>query len=1057
MGLGWVRFGKMEGMEEMEPLEAKATPPTWPSHLVAIKRAMGETFGRNWDQAGGAYLLGVVRDVAETFCYLVQDAKEARETYLKHDGVVRWIVNSRPCPWDWEAMRPRLQAKTVIQEEHGEDEEVEWDSWGPRPTDHRETAAFLALSKGLAWEVGPERDDKNRLVTRAATLHGFRGLEGFPLEDPPRPSGELPMGGLDLNLAAELAEGLNPEENFLEITPRLWAVFAPTLAVGGGFPVYTSKPGTLLDDTISRFLGADHPAWKELRFRGVIQGKPWESYFRAMCRGLMVNREEKTARWVFDVETLWGNTESQLWDVAPLKATAKGWSVEDWYSWVQVIKDEIDQAAAVLRVELPELPEEVAEVKDATASPQGVGARAETGAPVGLVTFPDTDQTEGHPPILATMEKAPGGQKPEREFKAASFLSGEGILSAMGGQQLRFLNKPAPDPTKAVNLEKAMDAHIREGLEILSSTGEKPVWLEESRSRRGGGYELSKAEVSKLRGELGRNRHGMTEVDSGGNVRWVRIGEDSRGKGWEFQLGGNWRFLHQRTLAEYRKEVERGDKDLAEREKELEDKWEGALLPPQEDLEALEKIRKRRELNQARRDALTSWDRAIRILKRLRAEQATHRQETIEVDAETFKTWIWGAAEAPDNWLATIRETLTLLVNISGTVVGITKGAGSSLISWEYRRRDDPQRHQEGTGGVRGSNTVFIITLNKILTGGLDQLRAGTRTLPSGVETVTYDTSKTNREAKKKSIEKAGDRLEYSPEVHLDHFLEVLGYPKEEQALAQFFSGYITPAQAYLFKKWTTRPRGGAFEDGTIQRRYTSAFRGCHLLPAPDGPDYFHGALGSFQQNPEHGWKMGGKHNEASRTNYSLLEVMSLELPTGPGKAEDRRRESFLRGLLALRRVVGELGDGVLAAHYKGKWYDLLAPMEAALVLELLKEGKVFPFFRPGWIDRIRAAYEAKMRTKLPKTREEAETNRWRQTSGDGDGFPLVARLQAAMERRSLTQAMTAAELGVSRMTVSNWLKGRKPISPENVARVRTWLAGFCKPEVMDGPPESKP
>jgi len=1022
----------------MEPLEVKTTPPTWPSHQVAIKKALGETFGRDWDQAGGAYLLGVVRDVAETFCFLVQDSKEDRETYLKHDGAVRWIVNSRPCPWDWEAMRPRLLAKTVIQEEHGEDEEVEWDSWGPRPTDHRETAAFLVLSKGLAWEMGPGRDDKDRPITRAAALHGFRGLEDFPLESPPRPSGELPMGGLDLNLAAELADGLNLKENFLEITPRLWAIFAPTLTVGGGFPVYTSKPGTLLDDTISRFIGADNPAWKELRFRGVIQGEPWESYFRAMCRGLLVNREEKTARWVFDVETQWGNAESQLWDVAPLKATAKGWSVEDWYSWVQVIKDEIDQATAVLQVELPELPEEVAGRKDATATPQGVGAKAEIGAPVGLVTFPDTDQTEGHPPIMATMEKAEEGRKPEREFKTISFLGGEGMLSALGSKQLKFLGKPAPDPSKVVLLESVLDARIQEGIELLHSSGERPAWLREGTGR-GGGFELTKAEKTRIREEVGRSKHGMREVAPNGNVRWVRIGEDAQGKRWEFQLGGDWRLLHEGTRSSWRKQVEKDDKELAEREKDLEGKWKGAFLPPEEDMDELKKVRKGRVLNQARREALTSWERAIRVLKMLRAEQASQRQETFEVSAEDLKLWIWGTNKAPESWLATVRETLGLLVNISGTVLGMVQGAGASLISWEYRRKDAPLEAQDQAAGMRGSNTVFVITLNKILTGGLDQLRAGTRTLPSGVTTVTYDTSKANRTAKEKEIKKMGDRLEYFPEVHLEYFLEVLGYHKEEQLLAQFFSGYITGATTFMHKKWTTRPKGGTYEDGSIQRRYTSAFRDCHLLPAP-GTGFFHGALGSYKQGPESGWKMGGKHNDAGRTNYSLLEVMGLDLPTGPGKAENRRKEAYLRGLLALRRVVGTLGDGVLAVLHKGEWFNLLEPLEEPMALAVLKDGKIFPFFSPGWIDRIRAAYEAKIGGKLPETREEAEANRWTQTGGE-DIFPLHVLIQAAMERRGLTQAMAAKELGVSQMTISKWLN-EKPLSPENEAKVRDWIKG---------------
>jgi DNA-binding transcriptional regulator YiaG len=205
------------------------------------------------------------------------------------------------------------------------------------------------------------------------------------------------------------------------------------------------------------------------------------------------------------------------------------------------------------------------------------------------------------------------------------------------------------------------------------------------------------------------------------------------------------------------------------------------------------------------------------------------------------------------------------------------------------------------------------------------------------------------------------------------------------------------------------------------------------LIPAGA---FLHGALGTFTKSPESGWKMGGKHQETRRTNYSLLEFMGIDLPTG--NTEDRRREAYLQGLQALRRVVVELGGGLLAGKLAGKWFDLAEAQEEAKLLHLLKDGRVFPFFAPGWIDRISAAYEAKIGKRLPKDRDEAQAARWKKPVEE-EGFPLMVELKAAMERRKLTQAMAAKELGVSQMTVSRWIKG-SPMTSEGEAKIRAWI-----------------
>lgn len=197
-----------------------------------------------------------------------------------------------------------------------------------------------------------------------------------------------------------------------------------------------------------------------------------------------------------------------------------------------------------------------------------------------------------------------------------------------------------------------------------------------------------------------------------------------------------------------------------------------------------------------------------------------------------------------------------------------------------------------------------------------------------------------------------------------------------------------------------------------------------------------HGALGNFKRTPEHGWKMAGRHAESRGSHYSLLEIMGIDVTTGRG---DDRKVALLKGFHALHRVVVELGHGLLAVRLSDRWHDLSQPTEEALLLHYLKEGRIFPFFQPGWIQDVRKAYETKTGRELPKSAEEAAAARWKKPT-DESGTPLIVLLEAAIERRGMTQLQAAEALGVSRMTVSNWIKGRKPLSSENEAKVRAWI-----------------
>lgn len=1011
-------------------------PVTWEEHFQGLREAVAETIKSEPGSPVAVQLLGLVRELVRIFPDLME-TEDTRQDFLAPSfGEFFSFILRRPVPWEWETMTAKLIRETTPERGTEEDDSVVLEWQGVRPANAVETAAFSALSKGLAWFITTG-------LRGPVLFHRLQALSPFPEGPPPTTPGvKVSWGFQDLDIAENIAKGLGLPRADLVAAMTHGPILPWGVTLGGG-PLSAPKAFPF-DDDLTHLLKMDAGAWSDLRFHGEIRGRAWESFFSVTCRGLEVDRDQKTACFIVDITPAWGVRE---WEEAvdletmtvrdahreealAMRTAALEWTREDWTTWADSVSSSLTEAMERLGGMGAKLQAKMVVSGTSTAS-LTIGGEA-----VGMVGEPEAVVIE--PPaaelVLTGLTPAvvvsPLGVE-EVEPTLATYVAGEGFLSVRGGQQLKFLHKPAPDPAKVKTLEEEWEARLKEGVAIQEATGETPDWIEENR-RRGAGnpWKLKESEKQRIREELGRSPHGVAEFAGGSEPRWVRIYEDQKGKRWEFYLGGQWRFLNERRRQAVAKVLEEEEERLVQTGKTLEAQSAGALFPP---LDEIGRNQRSLERVQAKREALTSWGRAIKVLAFLRKQASAQRQGTVEVDADTFKLWIWGTEEAPDNWLSTVRETLGMLLDISATIVGVTQGAGASLVQWEYRAKDAPERGQDAAKSARGSNIVFFVTLNPILLGGLLLLESTPRTLAHGRETSTFDTSEKNRRKKEKEIEKTGDRLAYSPELHLDHFLEVLGEPPEVQKLGQTLADHITAAGSAISRKWTSKPKGGKNPDGSMERHYTRRF--CDLIP--EGT-VFHGALGNFGQSPEGGWRMAGRHNDLRRTNYSLLEFMDIEVPTGG--AGDRRREAFLRGLQALRRVVLDLGEGLLAVRLGDTWHDLGAGMTEAQAIHLLQNGKVFPFFSPGWIAKVRAAYEAKAALVLPRDAEEARDRRWKKPQPDAEGFPLHVQLRSAMEGRGLTQLQAAGEIGVSQKTVSVWLKGEKPLSPESAAKVREWI-----------------
>lgn len=1003
-------------------------PVTWEEHFQGLREAVAETIKGEPGSPVAVQLLGLVRELVKIFPDLME-TEDTRQDFLAPSfGEFFSFILRRPVIWDWVENRPVFMEPGADYLEGVPGLSSEWQ--GVRPANALETAAFSALSKGLAWFITTG-------LRGPVLFNRLQSLSPFPEGPPPTTPGvKVSWGFQDLDIAENIAKGLGLPRAGLVAAMTHGPILPWGVSLGGG-PL--SAPRSFpFDDDLTQLLRVDAGAWSDLRFRGEIRGHAWESHFFITCRGLEVDHDQKTACFIVDISPAWGVRE---WEEAvdletmtvrdrhreesvAMRTAALEWTREDWTTWADSVSASLVDAMGRLWKGADLQGHGVVESSGSATLTTGAQEGADT-ASVSAVAMPQGVSA------LATVGEVSALGVEEVEPVLATYSAGEGFVSVRGGQQLKFLNKPAPDAAKVKRLEDVWEARLQGGVAIQEETGETPEWIEEN-NRRGATspWKLKESEKKKIREELGRSPHGVAEFAGGPEPRWVRIYEDQKGKRWEFYLGGQWRFLNESRRLAVEKVLEEEEEHLIQVGKTLKAESAGALFPP---LEEIGRNQRSLERVQFRRDALTSWGRAIKVLGFCRKQASAQRQGTVEIDADTFKLLLWGTEEAPDNWLSTIRETLGMLLDISATIVGVTQGAGAALIEWESRTKDAPERGQDAATRARGSNTVFFITLNRILLGGLVLLESTPRTLATGAKTLTFDTSEKNRRSKKKELEKSGDRLAYSPELHLDHFLEVLGESQEVQKLGQELAGHITAAGSAVSKRWTVKPKGGKNPDGSMERHYLTPF--CDLIP--EGT-VFHGALGNFNQSPEGGWRMAGRHNDLRRTNYSLLEVMDIEVPSGG--ARDRRDEAYLKGFQALRRVVLELGDGLLVVRMGEAWHDLGSPMSEAKLLHLLQTGKVFPFFSPGWISRVRAAYEAKANLVLPKDAEEARDRRWNKPAPDTEGFPLHVQLRSTMEGRGLTQLQAAGEIGVSQKTVSVWLKGDKPLSPESAAKVREWI-----------------
>lgn len=223
----------------------------------------------------------------------------------------------------------------------------------------------------------------------------------------------------------------------------------------------------------------------------------------------------------------------------------------------------------------------------------------------------------------------------------------------------------------------------------------------------------------------------------------------------------------------------------------------------------------------------------------------------------------------------------------------------------------------------------------------------------------------------------------------------------------------------------------------------------CPLLP-PDRP--FHGALGRFRSghNPEAGW-----------TLRSLLPKLGYP-PFPRGMAHSTRKRLLRQALQDFHLVLVEYLEGCVAARLDDQWHSLAAIQDALeqgtlSARRVYQETTWFPFVPDDceqiqirkWERRLAAqamAGEDRFAYTYTSDPQEAALSRVARIEGttplvEGKApTPLGERLAETRKERGISQEDLGRRFGVTKMSVSRWETGKKPVRKALVPLIERWL-----------------
>lgn len=495
--------------------------------------------------------------------------------------------------------------------------------------------------------------------------------------------------------------------------------------------------------------------------------------------------------------------------------------------------------------------------------------------------------------------------------------------------------------------------------------------------------------------------------------------------------------------------------------------WSGAAEPLVEDWRKnrLEEVKKRR-------DAPLLWDQledkerwnqmaeraslfniAPGVMDYLVSQVYKQGTNPIRINAEELCYLLWpdrrrNRLPYPANWKQTVDGVLQLLRGLEWKWKaygegGGGKGYGSFLGSWNYIGR--------GPGG-HGDGNYFVdvqpefLGCIRVFSNGTKRIRDGRQ----GLDALRFDFGKKlSKEENKELSDSGGYTTEDAGRIIYNAGDQ---FTPHQDKLSRFLESNITRKGDYALRENGHR-KARSRDEASSPRLYDHAF--CPILP--EGKSYC-GTLGHFTRKPEAGFTLaGGAGSISSKHNGGLMEVMGYVLPPGPSTPKKRRILSETLG--NLKTVVVEAYEGIVAGRLGTEWIPL-EQFEALEESKLCHKLSVYCFLAEEFSRARREKWEEQTNYQAPRTLEEAELAAFGELEGVTPppdnalpteenafrGLPLRERLREVMNRRKVSGAVLAPLFGISKMTVSNWTTGKKPIPVDASPLLVRWIESGAAP-----------
>jgi DNA-binding transcriptional regulator YiaG len=187
---------------------------------------------------------------------------------------------------------------------------------------------------------------------------------------------------------------------------------------------------------------------------------------------------------------------------------------------------------------------------------------------------------------------------------------------------------------------------------------------------------------------------------------------------------------------------------------------------------------------------------------------------------------------------------------------------------------------------------------------------------------------------------------------------------------------------------------------------------------------------------------------------------MGYLLPSGPWSM---RKDDILASVLGdLKAVVVECFGGVVVGRLGNDWLRLNQFRELDETT-LIHKLKVICFVPQDYRAKHRASFEDATGYRVAEDPKKAEQASWevmykqvQELASEADTIPSIEnafrdlpvreRIQEVMHRRKVSGAALASLFGISKMTVSNWLTGKKPIPEDAVPLLVRWVESGTAP-----------